>query len=91
MEIGAKNTQKVLRVYVFLICQWRESRVKQEEDISPTGQIVSPNGGKTQYKGAKSPVKKVEEDIVTTADNLILHPQPLTNFDTHHPPNVSCF
>jgi len=27
------------------------SHVKQEEDISPTGQIVSPNGGKTPYKG----------------------------------------
>ena len=90
MEIGAKNTQKVLRVYVFLICQWRESRVKQEEDISPTGQIVSPNGGKTQYKGAKSPVKKVEEDIVTTADNLFL-PSPLTHLDTSYSPNVSCF
>jgi hypothetical protein len=27
------------------------SHVKQEEDISPTGQIVYPNGGKTPYIG----------------------------------------
>jgi len=27
------------------------SHVKLEEDISPTGQIVSPNGGKTPYIG----------------------------------------
>ena len=54
MEIGAKNTENTGALWCELqICRWRESHratlshVKLEEDILSTGQIVSPNGGKT--------------------------------------------
>ena len=58
MEIGAKNTEKCQACgasYKFADGGNHTgatlSHVKLEEDISPTGQIVPPNGGKTPYIG----------------------------------------